>query len=253
MGVDFRVKQAEFAAYIRDPHTRPVPDGVSPRRMAMYRELFFNNVNSFLSSNFPVLHKLLDDAQWQPLAQDFFLRHRCQTPHFSEIAEEFLDYLQNERNSDTDYPFMLELAHYEWVEMALSISQAEPVFGNAEFAAEILKKKLSLSPLAWPLVYEYPVHKIGPDFLPKAPPEQPTYLIVYRDRDDEVHFMQTTPVTFRLLQLIDEQGSLIGAHGLHALATDLSQQLDPQMLLQMGEQTLQQLAARDIIIPAVDA
>jgi hypothetical protein len=253
MSVDFRAKQAEFASYIRAPDSRPVPGDVSPRRMAMYRELFFNNINSFLSSNFPVLRKILDDEQWLALAQDFYLQHRCQTPHFSEIAEEFLDYLQNERNAEGDLPFMLELAHYEWVEMALSISQAEPVFGNAEFVADVLEKRLALSPLAWPLVYRYPVEKIGPEFLPQVPPEQPSYLIVYRDRADDVHFMQTTAVTFRLLQVIQAQDSPLGERCLHTLAAELSQQIDPQTLMQFGLQTLQELAAKDILIPAVGA
>jgi len=253
MAVDFKAKQAEFAGYIRNPQAQPMPSDVDPKRMAMYRELFFNNVNSFLSSNFPVLRKILDDTQWQALAQDFFLNHRCQTPHFSEIAEEFLEYLQNERQAEGDFPFLLELAHYEWVEMALSISQANPVFGDAAFTDNILESRLSLSPVAWPLVYQFPVEKIGPDYLPIAAPAQPSYLVVYRDREDEVNFMQTTPVTFRLLQLIEEQDKVLGARSLHALAAEFSQQIDPQTLMQFGLETLQTLAEKGILIPAVDA
>ena len=250
MGVDFKITQAEFASYIRDPQHHAVPANVSPQRMAMYRELFFNNINSFLSSNFPVLRKILDDEQWQNLAADFFVHHRCQTPHFSEIAEEFLDYLQNERPVDAELPFMLELAHYEWVEMALSIAQASPVLGDAAFVDQVLQHTLSLSPLAWPLVYQYPVQQIGPDYLPQTAPDQPSYLIVYRDADDQVHFMQTTPITYRLLQLIEENGNISGQRSLHALSTEMSQQIDTQTLMQFGLQTLQELAAKGIIIPA---
>ena len=250
MSVDFKATQAEFAGYIRDPHNHPVPANVKPPRMAMYRELFFNNINSFLSSNFPVLRKILDDEQWQNLAADFFVQHRCQTPHFSQIAEEFLDYLQNERPVDPELPFMLELAHYEWVEMALSIAQAEPVLGDAIFVEQVLQQKLSLSPLAWPLAYQYPVQQIGPDYLPQTAPDQPSYLIVYRDSDDQVHFMQTTPITYRLLQLIEENENISGQRGLHALATEMSQQIDTEMLMQFGLQTLQELAAKGIVIPA---
>lgn len=251
MSVDFKATQAEFAAYIRDPDHHAVPENVSPQRMAMYRELFFNNINSFLSSNFPVLRKILDDEQWQNLAADFFVRHRCQTPHFSEIAEEFLDYLQNERPVDPGLPFLLELAHYEWVEMALSIAQAEPMLGDTAFVEQVLQQKLSLSPLAWPLVYQYPVQQIGPDYLPQTAPDQPSYLIVYRDADDQVHFMQTTPITYRLLQLIEENGNITGERCLHALSTEFSQHIDTQSLMQFGVHTLQELASKAIIIPAV--
>ncbi|MDD1621515.1 MAG: putative DNA-binding domain-containing protein [Methylococcaceae bacterium] len=248
MAVDFRSKQAEFAAYIRDPANNPAPSDVEPRRMAMYRELFFNNIDSFLSSNFPVLRKILNDEQWLELAGDFFAEHRCQTPHFSEIAEEFLAYLQNRKNAD-DYPFLLELAHYEWVELALAIARAEPRLGDTAFAADILGREIALSPLAWPLAYQYPVQRIAPDFLPLMPPEQATYLIVYRDRDDNVHFMQSTAITFRLLQILEQHQSLGGAASLERLATE-ARHIDPERLFEQGVKTLQDMAEKGIVIPA---
>lgn len=251
MAVDFKAKQAEFAAYIRNPEHAAVPDDVDPQRMAMYRELFFNNINSFLSSNFPVLRTILTDEQWQELAQDFFVSHRCQTPHFSEIAEEFLDYLQNQRNSVDDYPFLLELAHYEWVEMAVSIAQATPNYGDPHFVNNILQQHLTLSPVAWPLVYQFPVERIGPEFLPQSAPDQPSYLIVYRDREDQVHFMQTTPYTYRLLQLIEENSDKSGEDYLQILAAELPDTLDRQSVLDFALNTLQDMASKGILIPAV--
>ncbi|MCQ8104065.1 putative DNA-binding domain-containing protein [Methylomonas sp. SURF-2] len=252
MGVDFKAKQAEFAAYIRDPGHFPAPADVDPRRMAMYRELFFNNIDGFLGSNFPLLRGILGEAQWHDLARDFFARHSCGTPHFSEIAEEFLDYLQNERRAEADLPFLLELAHYEWVEMALSIAPAEPVYGDAAFAEQVLQQSVSLSPVAWPLAYQYPVHRIGPDFLPQSAPEQPSYLVVYRDADDQVRFMQTTPPTYRLLQLIEQQGSVVGESVLQLLAAELAPQIELDSVLSFGGQTLRELAMKGVLIPAVD-
>lgn len=251
MAADFRTTQAGFAAYIRNPLDSVAPADVDARRMAMYRELFFNNINSFLSSNFPVLRTLLDDEQWSELAEDFFARHRCKTPHFSEIAEEFLEYLQNERDQPGDYPFLLELAHYEWVEMALTIAKASPVHGDEAFVDGILERRVALSPLAWPLVYRYPVERIGPDFVPTVPPEQPTYLIVYRDAGDEVHFMQTTPFSYRLLQLA-EAAAMTGAALLAALAAEM-QAADDHGVRHFGQQALRELAAKGIVIPAADA
>lgn len=251
MGVDFRAKQAEFAAYIRNPGCMPPPPDVDPARMAIYAELFFNNIDSFLSSNFPVLRSLYDREQWLAIARDFYARHGSRTPHFSEIAEEFLDYLQNERHQPDDYPFLLELAHYEWVEMALSIAKTSPVYGDEAFVAGILDRRVALSPLAWPLVYRYPVERIGPDFLPTDPPEQPTYLIVYRDAGDDVHFMQTTPFSYRLLQLA-ESAEMTGAALLAALAAEMPA-AEHHSLLLFGQQALRELATKGIVIPADDA
>ena len=251
MAVDFKAKQAEFAAYIRNPQQNPKPVDVAPERMAMYRELFFNNIDSFLSSNFPVLHTILSPEEWQELAYDFFANHRNQTPYFAEIAEEFLAYLQTERDNPNDYPFLLELAHYEWVEMALSIAQDQPIWGDSTFSQDVLNRAIQLSPLAWPLAYQYPVERISPQFLPRSAPEQASYLIVYRDASDEVHFMQTTAFTLRLLELIEQQPTISGQAALQSVATDA--QLSIEQTLQFGLPTLQQLADKGIVIPAVVA
>ncbi|MDH4254937.1 MAG: DNA-binding domain-containing protein, partial [Gammaproteobacteria bacterium] len=50
----FQRRQYEFAAHIRDPDANPPPAGIEDRRMAIYRELFYNNLLSLLGSTFPV-------------------------------------------------------------------------------------------------------------------------------------------------------------------------------------------------------
>lgn len=245
MKVDFKAKQFEFAAYIRDPENNPPPADVQPQRMAMYRELFFNNIDSFLSANFPVLRTLLNDRQWFELGQDFFARHTSRSPHFSEIPEEFLDYLQNERDSSADFPFMLELAHYEWVEMALSIDK-ETVPANHQNLDNLLNLSIRLSPLAWPLVYQYPVQKIAPVFLPETVPEHATFLIVYRNPDDEVNFIEITPITYRLLQIIEEHEGMLTADCLKQVAEE-SKHPNPEMIISGGLQILKELAEKTVI------
>jgi hypothetical protein len=246
MSVDFKAKQQEFSAYLRDPEKHPAPVDVKPERMAMYRELFFNNIDNFLAVNFPVLRKILSDAQWRELAEDFFARHTCKTPYFSEIAEEFLDYLQTERNNPADPPFMLELIHYEWVEMAVSIAKQEnPV--NPPFSGDWTIQSLHLSPLAWPLVYRFPVHRLSPDYQPQEPPEQPTFLIVYRNHEDEVHFIEITPVTYQLLAIIQEHPG----HAAFAYLNSVVEQLhhsQPEIIHQSGLKIVQDLATKNIIL-----
>jgi uncharacterized protein len=252
MAVDFQATQRQFAAYIRNPAENPAPDDVDPKRMAMYRELFFNNIDGFLSGNFPVLRAILSYDQWQTLTEDFFARHQCQTPHFSEIAEEFLAFLQNERDNPDDFPFMLELAHYEWVEMALSIAQAEPQLGGVEFVENLLQQTIALSPLAWPVLYQYPVQAIAPDFLPLTPPEQATCLIVYRDSDDHVHFLKTTALTLAVLQHLQDDGPMSAENCLLTIAAEFPQ-IDAETSIAHGLPMLRELAEKGIIIPAVAA
>ena len=84
---DFIRTQVAFAAHIRDPEGVAAPGDVEARRMAVYRELFYNNVEGFVSSGFPVLRSLYDDEPWHALVREFFIKHRCQTPYFLEISQ----------------------------------------------------------------------------------------------------------------------------------------------------------------------
>jgi hypothetical protein len=245
--VNFKEKQLEFTAYIKDPFNNPIPEDVKPQRMNTYRELFFNNVEGFLSSNFPVLKNILTKDQWFELVQDFFANHASESPYFSEIPEEFLAYLQNERKNADDYPFLLELAHYEWVEMALSIAKdtLAPYISTFE---NLSQQTLQLSPLVWSLAYQYPVQEISPENLPLKPPVQATYLIVYRNRDDAVNFIQTTAVTYRLLQLIEKEPRVVD-ECLQQIATEMNL-TETKNLISNGLEIIENLIQKEILFIA---
>lgn len=244
--VGFKAVQQTFARYIRDPANNPPPSGVKPERMAMYRELIFNNIDGFLANNFPVIRQLLDDTQWFELLQDFFAKHICKTPHFSEIAEEFLDYLENERNNPDDFPFLLELAHYEWVEMALSISKETIDCGEKE-TNNLETASIQLSPLAWPLIYQFPVHLIAPDYVPTEAPEQPVCLLAYRDLTDDVKFIEINAITYRMLEIIQEHGPILTADCLNRIM-QASAFPNSAAVAAGGLQTLKELAEKKVIL-----
>jgi hypothetical protein len=250
MKVDFKAKQNEFSAYIRDPFNNPRPADVKQERIETYRELFFNNVDSFLSNNFPVLKTILNDQQWFELSQDFFSNHASSSPYFSEIPEEFIDFLQNERKNEDDLPFLLELVHYEWVEMALSIAKENIKTNTNDFIENLVQQTIALSPLAWPLAYQFPVQEISPSFLPTKTPEEPTYLLVYRDTADEVQFMKTPPITFRLLQIVQDNEGISCENCLKKIVEE-SAHPEPNTLFASGLLAVKDLAEKNIIIPSV--
>lgn len=242
--VDFKAKQAEFSAYIRNPDENSCPKDVKLERMEMYRALFFNNMESFLSSNFPVLRKILNDTEWQQLAQDFFAEHPCTSPYFSEIPEEFILYLQNERAAKTeDYPFMLELAHYEWAEMALSISQ-DTHTDTKPLRIANLQQTIQLSPLAWVFAYQFPVHNLSPAYLPLQAPEQPSYLAIYRNKEDQVNFIELSPMSFYLLHTVQSQQPISINHCLAKVLVDNSN----AVLKKSALEAVQQFIDKQIIV-----
>lgn len=244
----FQDWQYAFTAHIRDPENVPAPEGIEDRRIGIYRELFYNNIEGFVSSGFPVLRSLYSDEHWHALVRDFFIRHRNHTPYFLELSQEFIEYLENERElQDTDYPFMLELAHYEWVELALSIDETEIDELTTDTEGDLLAGHPVISPLAWPLSYSYPVHRIGSDFVPEQPGEQPTHIMVYRNRADEVNFMEMNPVTARLVHLLQDDENMTGQAALEQIAAELAHP-DPAIVIDSGLATLEELRKRDIVL-----
>lgn len=244
----FSEKQYAFAAHIRNPDTNPKPDDVDTRRMQIYNDLFYNNVEGFMANSFPVLREICDDQSWHQLIRDYLQHHKAKTPLFPEMPREFLTYLEQERGENkNDFPFMLELAHYEWAELALSLSEQEPDWSTINQNGDLLTGLPVLSPLAWPLHYQWPVQLIGPDFLPDQPLANPNYLLLYRDTEDEVHFMELNPVTARLLHLISEALLPDSKAILLQIAKELGHS-DPQIVVQGGHSILQDLSTRGVIL-----
>lgn len=237
--------QERFVAHLRDPQHQPPPADVQPERIAAYRQLLFNNVDGFLTDGFPVLRTLHSSAKWRELVQDFFCHHSCTSPYFCEISKEFLGFLQ-QRKVCADYPFMQELAHYEWVELALSLAKDEVIANPKNKIATISCHNLSLSKLAMPLAYKFAVHKISRDYMPKTTPNTPTYLLVYRDSDYRVNFTQLAPLSFVLLNVLQENNNINCTTCLQQIATAATQ-LDSKDVMKQGLQAAKELAAKNVI------
>lgn len=243
----FQRQQLAFAAHIRDPDRQPVPPGIPHRRMAVYTEIFFNNLNEQLSGSFPILRRISNDERWRALVRDFMIRHRCSTPLFTEIGQEFIEYLQNERAAPGDWPFQTELAHYEYVELAVAIDPGDELPDGVDPNGDLVSRCPVLAPTAWSLSYTWPVHLIGPDYLPEAPPEEPTHLVVYRDRRDDVRFLQINPLAQRLLQLLRNDGDRTGLDALQLIARDIGHP-DVAQLVEFGRGLLEELRRRNVIL-----
>jgi len=216
MNETLREQQYTLARYLRDPQHNAPPPGVEARRLKVYRELFYGAIEGLLAGSFPVMRQALGEQRWHARVHDFYASYRSQTPLFTEIAEAFVDYLQS---VELDAPWQLELAHYEWIEAQLYLSDAEdPVHDPA---GDLLNGEPLLSCVARVLAYRWPVERIGADYQPTIAPETPTLLLVYRDAGLQVRFARLAPLAYRLLAL--EQGT--GRARLEALEGDLQQGL----------------------------
>lgn len=241
----YRATQLAFAAHIRHPQQNPAPAGIEARRMRIYTDLFYNNVESFLAGAFPVAKQILgEQARWHPLVRRFLHRHGSQSPYFLEISQEFLAFLAAADEGDLP-PFLLELCHYEWVELALSVADEDLDQVAADRNGDLAVGVPLVSPLIWKLGYQYPVHRIGVANQPTRPPAQPTQLIVYRCRDDRVRFMEVSGLTLPLLDALD--GERTGEQALRCLIAE-TPGLEPESAYEMGLATLERLRKAEIVL-----
>ncbi|WP_455218550.1 HvfC family RiPP maturation protein [Kaarinaea lacus] len=248
--LDFQRHQFAFTATIRNPDGFQTPDGIEERRMAVYRELVFNNIEDLLANFFPVMKQITPDARWHEIVKDFVANHKSKTPIFMKLAEEFVVFLQSEYEAKPDDPeFLVELAHYEWVEMALDTASEEPEWEKINREGDLVSDAPYLSPLIWSLSYRYPVHRIGPDNMPTEP--LATNLLVYRDTADEVQFMEINPVAAHLLNILktnsQSETKSTGMQLLQQIADEM-QHPNPDIVISGGLQIMQEWFNRDILL-----
>lgn len=249
----FQQVQYDFAEHLRNPDNKSKPDDIEDRRMKIYRDLFYNNVENFCANSFPILRSLTDDTKWHNDVRQFFIHYRSESPYFKDISKAFLHYLTFDREvQNADYPFMLELAHWEWMELSAFSDTGDILKFPHDRNGDLYEQKVVVSPLAWPLVYQFPVHRIGDAYTPSEAPEETTFLIISRNRNDEVDFFETNAITYRLLEIFQESESeqqiqLKGSEAIEILQNEL-QYPEPEQLIEGGKQVLQDLLERDVIL-----
>lgn len=243
----FSETQQQFMLHIRDPQKNPLPVDVEDRRMAIYRDLFFNNVEGFLSSGFPVLKSLYSETHWQVLVRAFFSEHDCHSPYFLDIAGQFIEYLSEQYSPKPSDPiFMLELAHYEWVELDVSVV-FEAQDERSLSATAITSQPLFLAKTARNLSYQFAVQHISVDHQPTAPSEQPNYFVVYRDNNDEIQFLATNGMTALLLGIIESADGITFNNVCEQIAQQVPQ-FSREQLHQGALVTLTAMAERGVIV-----
>jgi hypothetical protein len=77
-------------------------------------------------------------------------------------------------------------------------------------------------------------------------PADATYLLAYRNRKDQVKFMEVNPVTWLLLEQL-QAGDRSGRNILLSIAEEISHQ-DPGAVLEHGKQLLQDLWQREVVL-----
>ena len=234
-----------MALHVRDPGAHAGPPGIEARRLRIYSDLVYNNLDGLLAGNFPVIRQTLDDADWRALVRGFLARHHSHTPLFTQLGREFIAFLESDAGINAAPPWLAELAHYEWAELGLQLS--EEVAPLHDPKGDLLDGVPVLSPLAWPLAYRWPVHQIGPGFQPVEPPQEPTLALLRREADGRVHFSMLSPLLFRLLELAGAESGECGRALLQRLAVEAGQS-DVDAFIEQARPMLVRLRDEGVLI-----
>lgn len=233
------LRQRRFAGYVRDPERCPPPSDVPPDRMAIYRELFFNNIKGVLEDAFPALRVHLSESDWLAWLQRFFAEYRSASPYVHRLPGEFARWLAQQ--PPTDPPFLAEVADYEWLELQLALAPAEFSEGGG---GDPLTGFPVLAPLCRLAAYRYPVHRIREE--QRALPATPTQLLLWRDRAERVRTLELNPVTARLLSEMAVHPDRCGRDLLLDIAAELRHPA-PEQLIAHGRELLSELQAKEVI------
>lgn len=254
--LDFQRYQLAFTKHLRQPKSAPKPAKASAKGMAIYTEIVFNNIVSSVSACFPVAQLVMGKRAWTTLIRDFFINYQSQTPIYKEVPQEFLKFLESQHKHTSLLtnknlpPFLSQLAHYEWIELALStsiIKEIETISINLK--DDLLTKKPVLVEVSALLKYDYPVHKISKKFKPTQP--EATFLLVFRDITNRVQFIELNAVTFRLLQLLGPN-KLTGKQALTQLTNEIKHP-DLDAVIEFGTDILLGLKEQGAIVGVLNS
>jgi len=187
-----------------------------------YRELARMSLLEPLESMFPVLKSLLEGADaWEDCVQAFLDARVVRSPHYRDIAPAFLGWLAATSWGQDRWPFLLELAHAEILEVL--VARFPDSVGPEDLHPDPRPDDaVVLDPATQVVSYAHAVHR-ATEASP-IPEARPTHLLAFRDDEGEARLKELTPATAALLMQAQSRSLAAAAAGLGI--TDFAEALD---------------------------
>lgn len=161
------------------------------------------------------------------------------------------------KSSASDPPFLGELAHFEWMELELSIAKDESVEKSIETDGSLLDRPAVFAPTLQLLRYSYPVQCVVPGqngwrkwkAWRRRPIElmtEATFMLGFRDQADEVRFIEINAATVRLFELL-AGNEMSGRQALLQLAAELKAN-DPETIIAFELNVMSELQKQGAIL-----
>lgn len=208
----------EADAFREDPAVLGAEHGLGPGdqaaltrfrdRWLLYRDLVRTALEDPLLDAFPITHALLArDGAWTWAVEAFLASRTVSSPYYRDVAPAFVAWLADSRWGQERWPFLLQLAHYEVLELDVVRHPDEPPPPGLlrEPAAD---RVAVLDPAARNVAYGFAVQAATVEA--PEPPAACAWLLCHRDREGAFRVLELTAHVSALLAR-SQEGQPLGA------------------------------------------
>lgn len=153
------------------------------RRLLTYRALVRFALTDPVPDCFPICQALLDAArQWRPCLDAFLDSRSVRSPYYRHIHPHFVEWLAESGWGQERWPFLLQLAHFEYLEIEVLRHPDEGPYADLLTEPEAGRHAV-FHGTARNLAYAYRVHEATVES--PVPEAAPALLFCYRDGDGD--------------------------------------------------------------------
>lgn len=167
-------------------------------RISIYRELIQSSIFDLISRIYPYTLELIkkDKEKLLPLYLEQF---PPKSPILNKVAEDFPLFIVSQKQLIKKYPFIYELATYEWLELEVADRENlenEIVPNTLNPIHEICRFKYDIPAIVELIKSNKSINKISP---------KQTSILIYRNPDTlEVKFFQLSPASLGYIELLTQ-------------------------------------------------
>jgi hypothetical protein len=224
---------ADFEGYLRQ-HGISEEDTaamlrVGAGRFGVYRKLVHNRLRATTTEFIERTHARIGRTRFVADFEVFMDEVATASPYLREVPREFVEWVAPRWLADADVDdYLVDLARHELLEYDVrNDPRARPDPTGLPLA---LDQSLRFDPAARLMQYDYAVHRLPADEDDRTIPEAiPTRLLVYRDADADVRYLELTPFAEQVTQALMVRGMPV-ANGLRWACEQLGDTLDDDKL-----------------------
>lgn len=189
-------------------NTQEVLPGTDQERLLHYRNLIYNIINGALESAYPITVNVLSEEHWKAIVTDFVTHHKCQNPQLLKMPFELIGFVEQQQYASLfEIPFLLDLLVFEWAEMEIH-DMPDVDEEHCKSDGDVIHDSLVYSPYFKIIAMTYPIHLLKTHNI--AEHKGGYYVLVYRDADCEVNYLQLNQFSYLLLSemIVTDSGLL---------------------------------------------